>query len=67
MNKPIILVEQEMKEELVEMINRYTKELPITIVITMLSDCANSLMQLKEKQLAEAMEKYRESEEKTDA
>lgn len=64
MDKPIVLVEQELKEELVNLINKYNEQLPISIVITMLADCTNSLVQIRNQQLAKAVEEYKESEDK---
>lgn len=58
MNKPLILVEQEMKETLVNTINEYSKELPMSMILSALDSLVTSCTEIAEQQLASARKEY---------
>jgi hypothetical protein len=63
MEKPIILIEKEMREEVVEMINKYISQLPATMIISAIKDTLGSLNDIAERQLNQAIKDYEESKE----
>lgn len=63
MEKPIILIEDEMRGEFADLVNKYLSQLPTTIVVTVLKDAYEQVTNLASKQLVEAREHYyKESE-----
>lgn len=62
MEKPIILIEQEMKEDIVEVVNKYIPQLPATMIATVLDTLHNTVVQLAEQQLQQAKEEYYKEE-----
>lgn len=64
MEKPIILIEQEMREELVEVTNKYISQLPASMIATTLDNLHNTVVKLAEQQLQQAKEEYYKEEEK---
>ena len=62
MDKPMILVEQEMKTMLVDIINTYSQVLPITSIHYAFKECTDSLEQVVEQQIVQAQKQYEESE-----
>lgn len=58
MEKPIILIEQEMREELVEVTNKYISQIPASMIATVLSNLHNTVVELAEQQLEKAKEEY---------
>ena len=63
MEKPIILIEKEMREEVVEMINKYISQLPATMIISAIKDTLGSLNDIAGRQLNQAIKDYEESKE----
>lgn len=63
MEKPIILIEKEMREEVVEMINKYISQLPATMIISAIKDTLGSLNDIAVRQLNQAIKDYEESKE----
>ena len=68
MEKPFILVQQDMREELNTLVNKYTKSVPIVNIIDALSGMINVLNPLVEEQLKQARMQYEKAvkENKTD-
>ena len=68
MEKPFILVQQDMREELNTLVNKYTKSVPIVNIIDALSGMINVLNPLVEEQLKQARIQYEKAvkENKTD-
>ena len=64
MNKPLILVEQEMKETLVNTINEYSKELPMSMILSTLNTLVSSCTDIAEQQLKNAQKAYQAELEK---
>ena len=68
MEKPFILVQQDMREELNTLVNKYTQSVPIVNIIDALSGMINVLNPLVEEQLKQARMQYEKAvkESKTD-
>lgn len=66
MEKPIILIEREMKEQLVHLLNQYVGQLPATMILASLSDVTRQFEDLAEKQYEQAKAVY-EKESEVDA
>lgn len=52
-----------MREEVVEMINKYISQLPATMIISAIKDTLGSLNDIAERQLKQAIKDYEESKE----
>lgn len=64
MDKPIVLVEHELKEELVDMLNRYIINIPASMIANILKDAQIQMQQLAEEQLKQAQVEYNKQQEK---
>lgn len=64
MNKPLILVEQEMKEELVGTVNKYARELPMSMILSTLKELVSLCQSTAKQQLKEAQRAYQTELEK---
>lgn len=58
MEKPFILVQNEMREELNTLVNKYTSSVPIVNIIDALMSLANVLTPMAEAQLKQAQAEY---------
>ena len=64
MDKPIVLVEHELKEEMVEMLNKYIINIPASMIANILKDAQIQMQQLAEEQLKQAQVEYNRQQEK---
>lgn len=64
MDKPIVLVEHELKEEMVEILNKYIINIPASMIANILKDAQIQMQQLAEEQLKQAQVEYNRQQEK---
>jgi hypothetical protein len=64
MDKSIVLVEQELKEEMVEMLNKYINNIPASMIANILKDAQIQMQQLAEEQLKQAQVEYNKQQER---
>ena len=62
MNKPIVLSIHEMRQAIVDDVNRYVKEVPAIVIVDVLKDLTKQLIAEDERQLAQAKQDFIESE-----
>lgn len=58
MEKPLILIEQEMKEELAEVVNKYASQLPMTTILYTLKEMTVACDGIARNQLEQAKKQY---------
>lgn len=63
MNKPLILVEQEMRQDIAEATNKYINQLPATMIAGFLLRLTEQFEKLAEQQYKQAMEQYEKESE----
>ena len=61
--KPIVLEIYDFNQELAELVNKYAKTLPMTVILDKIVNLEGVLKQISEQQLAEAKEKYKQESE----
>ena len=61
MDKPLILVEQDMKQEVIDIVNKYSPQVPMSMIITALNETLTLCVQIQERQIEQAREEYEKS------
>ena len=63
MDKPLIIVEREMRQDIADAANRYINQLPATMIAGFLSRLTEQFEKLAEQQYKQAMTHYEEESE----
>lgn len=63
MDKPIIILEQEMRQDIADAANRYINQLPATMIAGFLSKLTEQFEKLAEQQYIQAKARYEEESE----
>lgn len=63
MNKPIIILEQEMRQDIAEATNKYINSLPATMIAGFLSKLTAQFEELAQQQYAQAKAQYEKESE----
>lgn len=61
MEKPLILIQKEFRDEITETINKYIDKIPATNIVDYLNNISREMNRLAEAQYADALKKYEES------
>ena len=61
MDKPLILIEQDMKQDVANIVNKYKSQLPMSVLINTFNDILNLCTQIQAQQLEQATAEYEKS------
>lgn len=62
MNKPMVILEKEMRQEIAEVANKYINVLPATMIASFLSRLTEQFSQLADTQYEQALAQYNKEE-----
>lgn len=66
MNKPFVIANKEMKDDIAEAINRHINDIPADLIADFLEKLVINLRAIATKQLEDAEKQFSESEDKTE-